>query len=179
MCLCRREPVLFFFFHNKRKRRGKRMDFRKSSVTAQTLKIIAMFTMFIDHIGVVLFPDITILRIIGRMAFPIYAFLIGEGCRYTKNKWKYLRNILVTAIVFQIVHFLVAQEIQLCVLFGFALAILFAIIYDWAQKDWHARFIVSVLAALVFLTLVVVFQVDYLIFSFLLLFLHHQLLLIF
>ena len=44
------------------------------------LKIIACITMLIDHMGVLLFPKITILRIIGRIAFPIFAFLLAEGC---------------------------------------------------------------------------------------------------
>lgn len=43
------------------------------------LKIIAAITMTIDHIGAILFPHILILRIIGRIAFPIFAFMIAEG----------------------------------------------------------------------------------------------------
>lgn len=144
------------------------ISLKSMSVTAQTLKIIAMVTMLIDHIGVVLFPDVAVLRIIGRMAFPIYAFLIGEGCRYTRNKWKYLRNILITATIFQVVHFLVAKELKLCVLFGFALSVLFAILYEWAKKDWNKRFWLSTLAAFIFFALSIVLQVDYWFFSFIL-----------
>ena len=50
------------------------------------LKIIAAAAMLIDHIGAYLLPQVRILRIIGRIAFPIFAFMIAEGCRYTKNK---------------------------------------------------------------------------------------------
>lgn len=49
------------------------------------LKIIACISMLIDHIGYVLFPDVTVLRLIGRIAMPIFAFFIGEGCLYTKT----------------------------------------------------------------------------------------------
>ena len=142
------------------------INLKKISVTAQTLKIIAMVTMLIDHIGVVLFPDVAVLRIIGRIAFPIYAFLIGEGCRYTKNKWRYLRNILITAVVFQVVHFVVTKELKLCVLFGFALAVLFAIIYEWAKKNWNKWFWLPTLAAFAFFVLTIAIQVDYWFFTF-------------
>ena len=57
-------------------------------LSGNALKIIGAITMLIDHMGVVLFPGIAILRIIGRISFPIFAFMIAEGCRYTKNKLK-------------------------------------------------------------------------------------------
>ena len=57
-------------------------------LTNNQLKIIAMITMLIDHIGIVLFPQIKIFRIIGRFAFPIFAYMLAEGCTNTKNKKK-------------------------------------------------------------------------------------------
>ena len=45
------------------------------------------------HIGLIIFPHVMILRIIGRIAFPIFAFFIAEGCKHTKNK---LRSIIPT-----------------------------------------------------------------------------------
>jgi len=42
--------------------------------------------MTVDHLGFILFPSLIILRIIGRIAFPIFAYMIAEGCRYTKNE---------------------------------------------------------------------------------------------
>ena len=40
------------------------------------LKLVAITTMLIDHIGVIIFPNILWLRLIGRLAFPLFAFLI-------------------------------------------------------------------------------------------------------
>ncbi len=45
--------------------------------------------MLIDHIGAVFVPGNPLLRVIGRIAFPIYCFLLAEGAHYTKNPWKY------------------------------------------------------------------------------------------
>ena len=49
------------------------------------LKLIAIISMLIDHIGAILFPSSEVLRIIGRLAFPIFAFIIVEGYFHTKN----------------------------------------------------------------------------------------------
>lgn len=43
------------------------------------LKLFAIATMIIDHIGYFLYPDITELRMIGRRAFPVFFFLIGRN----------------------------------------------------------------------------------------------------
>ena len=49
------------------------------------LKLVAIVTMTVDHIGYMLFPFATGFRIIGRIAFPIFAFLIAYGCTKTRN----------------------------------------------------------------------------------------------
>lgn len=73
------------------------------------LKILAILTMTIDHIGFLLFPQLTWLRAIGRLAFPIFAFQIGIGFRNTKNKKKYIVRMLLFAIISQIPYHLALQ----------------------------------------------------------------------
>lgn len=55
-----------------------------------SLKWIAIITMLIDHTGATLFPQYTLLRIIGRIAFPLFAFLLVEGFFHTKQIHKYM-----------------------------------------------------------------------------------------
>lgn len=65
----------------------------------RTLKIIAVISMLIDHVGAVLFPDILLFRIIGRLAFPIYCFLLVEGARYTRDMKKYMVRMGIFALI--------------------------------------------------------------------------------
>ncbi len=66
------------------------------------LKIIAIISMLIDHVGAVFFPGVIWLRLIGRLAFPIFCFLIAEGYAHTKNAPKYLIRLGLFAIISEI-----------------------------------------------------------------------------
>ena len=63
---------------------------KKGFLSGNQLKLIALAAMTIDHIGAYLIPDMVIFRIIGRIAFPIFAYMLAEGCRYTRNRMKYM-----------------------------------------------------------------------------------------
>lgn len=68
------------------------------------LKIIACISMVLDHIGHVMFPDIIAFRVIGRIAMPVFAFFIGEGCLYTRDRKKYFLRIFILALICQAVN---------------------------------------------------------------------------
>lgn len=63
------------------------------------LKIIALISMIIDHVGVAFFPEYVIFRIVGRVSFPIFAFFIAEGWFYTKNRKKYVLLLFVFMLI--------------------------------------------------------------------------------
>ena len=93
-------------------------------LTNNQLKIIAMVSMAFDHIGLLFFPDADIFRILGRIAFPIFAYMIAEGCRYTKNRAKYLGLIAGMGILFQVVFFVAMDSLYQGILITFSLAII-------------------------------------------------------
>ena len=70
--------------------------------TATTwLKIIALVFMFIDHSGKMLFPAVQEMRILGRIAFPVYAWCIVVGLHYTRSVPTYLLRILGIGLISQ------------------------------------------------------------------------------
>lgn len=99
-------------------------------LTGNQLKLLAMITMTIDHIGFILFPQHIIFRIIGRLSMPIYAFFIAEGCRYTRNRLKYLLTILAVAAVCQVVAYITTSTLYMCILVTFSLSICLIYLVD-------------------------------------------------
>ena len=78
----------------------------RGHLSASTLKIIACIFMTVDHVGVHILPHVGILRVLGRVAFPIFAYFIAEGCRYTRNKPKRLLLMSLFGVLFEAAYFL-------------------------------------------------------------------------
>lgn len=66
------------------------------------LKILGIILMAIDHIGLMFFPTELIFRALGRIAFPIFAFQITQGFKYTKSKEKYMFKLILFTIISQL-----------------------------------------------------------------------------
>src|SRR6266702_2418964 len=77
-----------------------------------TIKVIAVGLMVIDHVGVFFFPDISLLRIIGRGAFPLFAWLIANGVYHTSNINNYLNRLLFFAVISQVPYLLANRQID-------------------------------------------------------------------
>ena len=88
---------------------------RKNGISGSTLKIIAIVSMLIDHIGAVivlrmlmhdfnneLYTLYNVLRGIGRIGFPIFCFLLVEGFRHTRNSKKYAVRLGIFALISEI-----------------------------------------------------------------------------
>ena len=65
------------------------------------LKLIALVFMLIDHSGKIFFPGVPEMRILGRIAFPVYVWCMIVGFHYTRSVPKYLLRILAVGLISQ------------------------------------------------------------------------------
>ena len=75
-------------------------------LNSNALKLLAAVAMFIDHFGLLYFPEVLVLRYIGRLAMPLFAFAISEGCRYTRDKRKHFLFLFAVGLACQLVYFI-------------------------------------------------------------------------
>ncbi len=118
-------------------------------MTSFVIKIIAALTMFIDHMGLMLFPHMDIFRIIGRLAFPIYAYCIAEGFRYTRNRLKYFLQIFILGVLCQIVYTIVDGVLYLGILITFSISLVIMYFVDCLKSaaDGEESHIAGLLSA--------------------------------
>ena len=78
--------------------------------SGSVLKIIAIVSMVIDHCAYFLMDNNSTLyeamRCVGRIAFPVFAFLIAEGFAYTHNRKRYFTRLLVFAVISEVSWYL-------------------------------------------------------------------------
>ena len=115
----------------------------ENGLTNDKLKIIAVITMLIDHIGAYLFPSVIWLRVIGRIAFPIFAFMIAEGCRYTKNKKKYLLNMATLAVVCQLLFSFFDSTVYLRIPCTFTLAVTMTFLLQYCVRVFKEESLIA------------------------------------
>ena len=98
------------------------------------LKIIAIITMFIDHVGYAIFGKFSFFNYIGRIAFPIFAFQISEGYSHTKDLKKYFLRLFIFAIISQVPFMLfgkiISNDFTLNIFFTLLLGLISIYIYD-------------------------------------------------
>ncbi len=79
------------------------MDKAKTpDLSSAALHILAMGLMLCDHMWAMLFPAAEWLTCAGRLAFPVFAFMVAEGWSHTHDLRKYLRRMLVWAVLAEI-----------------------------------------------------------------------------
>lgn len=106
----------------------RRFDFGR-----ELLKVLAIVTMVVDHVGNILYPDLLFLQMIGRLSFPIFAYLIVLGVASTKKPLKYMVTLLVFAVVSQVPYFLafgIEPFERLNILFSLLLSAVTIYFYD-------------------------------------------------
>ena len=124
-------------------------------INGAQLKYIAFASMFIDHFNkAIITPFLTgsgvlniittIFDILGRIAFPIFAFMIVEGFFKTKSRWKYLRNLLVFATISEIPYDMFQSAVFINtwsqnILWGLALGLFTIMIIDKLKEKIKKR----------------------------------------
>ena len=103
-------------------------------LSGNMLKLIACAAMFADHFAVMCAPDKEILRIIGRLAFPIFAFMIAEGARYTRNKLRYFLTIFIEGFLMQLVYVFLFKDDYLSIFITFSISILLIYAFEYMKR---------------------------------------------
>lgn len=121
------------------------------------IKLVAVITMVIDHIGVIFFPSQLWLRLIGRIAFPLFCWGIVIGAERTGNWQKYLLRLLILAFISQPFYMIALNHtwtqfsVMATLLLGF-LAVM------GMRLKWHFS---QVWAPILCLLVAAAFQMDY------------------
>lgn len=125
------------------------------------LKLIACFTMVLDHIKYAI-PETNgfITTYLGRLSYPLFAFLITEGYVHTKDLKRYYKRLLIFAIIsqlpFMLFRTLVGEYLMLNILFTLLLGLISITIFDKVKKKW-----ISIPLCLLVIFLGKLLNVDY------------------
>ncbi|WP_049690291.1 TraX family protein [Anaerococcus jeddahensis] len=153
---------------------------KKFQINGAGLKYIAFISMFIDHFNKTIITPLlnyqqplvtisTIFDIIGRIAFPIFAFMIVEGFYKTKSRGKYLRNLLIFAIISEIPYDMFQSKVFINnrsqnIMWALALGLLTLIIVDKLKekiKNKYAWLGISILIVAINAVVATLLSFDY------------------
>ena len=135
----------------------------KCGLSATALKYLACLFMLIDHIGLLLFPQIVVLRDIGRLSFPLFAFMLANGYRHTSNYWRYLLRLVVFAAGFQWFFALIVSPNYLNIFATMAVGLIAIRLGDEARKRLDGSYgqVACLASGVLFCVIGELIKVDY------------------
>ncbi|MBQ9860229.1 MAG: hypothetical protein IJO76_06100 [Clostridia bacterium] len=114
----------------------------RRGLTANGVKLLACLSMLVDHTGYLLFPQLEWLRWIGRLALPLFAFMVAEGCRHTHNRRRYFLRMLGLGLACQLVY--LAEGLPhggtTAILLNILLTLSAAQLICFAWLDWESAY---------------------------------------
>lgn len=135
----------------------KRRETLAGNLDTSLLKLLALIFMLIDHIGARVLTGVPELRMIGRMAFPLYAWCLVVGSVKTSNPARYILRMLVMAVISQPLYMMGLQHTYQELNILFTLTIALVAIWGIRQKFCLSQFWVPILCYV----LLGFIQVDY------------------
>lgn len=142
-------------------------------MTSFTLKIIAIISMFFDHFGYAFLGQFSFFNLIGRLAFPIFAFQINEGYTHTRNLKKYFLRLVFFALVSQLpfslfLHKYINNSFQLNVFFTLFIGLFAIFTYDYiiklfsnSKSKFHFDKLVGFIIVMLFASIAQLLHTDY------------------
>ncbi|WP_086757296.1 TraX family protein [Nostoc sp. 106C] len=116
-------------------------------LSAFNIKILAAVFMLMDHVCYVLMPDLLILHYFGRLSFPLFAWLLTEGEKHTRNAYRYGIRLLITAIISQPIFSIVFLDLSLNILFTLLIGLVMLRLAKRCPQLWQQLIIAGVCAA--------------------------------
>ena len=92
-------------------------------LTSYHLKLVAAVTMVIDHVGVVFYPEDNWFRIVGRISFPLFVWLLVQGEAHTRDIWRYGLRLAALGLVSQPLYQIVLEVNRPNILFQLLLGL--------------------------------------------------------
>ena len=114
---------------------------RSYDLGRELLKWLAIVTMTLDHVGAVLYPEYPLFRYIGRLSFPLFAYLLILGLENTRNVRNYFLRLFLFAWISQIPFYLafgIKPWEHLNIFFTLSIGLVFVYLYS---NDNHLFFI--------------------------------------
>lgn len=160
----------------------------KRELTGSDLKWIAIVTMFIDHIGAFLLEPLLVnghlgnqfsgvnmvLRLVGRLSFPLFAFLLVEGFVHTRNIKRYLLRLGIFALLSEVPFDLAKEGVLLeftyqNIFFTLFIGLLTITVFDQVKEEKYLKWLPLVIG----MVLAEVFRTDYAAYGILVVFLFY------
>lgn len=80
--------------------------------------------MVIDHVGLIFFPQVVVFRVIGRLSFPLFAWLLAQGERYTRSFPRYLKRLVLLGLLSHPLHILALSGTRFNILFTLSIGLI-------------------------------------------------------
>lgn len=119
------------------------------------LKCIAAVAMVLDHIGAELLPQFILLRIIGRLAFPVFSYFVYEGFYHTKDKKKYFARLFLLGMLCLLVYYIYSGEIYGNVLITFSISIILLCGIERVKRYFNGKILDKICGIIVIVGLLI------------------------